>query len=152
MVEALDHVSLSSATIEPQALDSRDVVACPECGSKKVYNDGHREAYGVTIQRYRCRCGKRFSEPTKQLKTEWTNNLASQQNKLLQEIDLLAALENKENSAGNTQQQQGYIVEYQWKMQKRQLTKNTIYNRSLWLTSLVKLGRTSKTPTQSKPS
>lgn len=119
--------------------------SCPQCNAKKVFNDGHRIAYGVTIQRFRCRtCGCRFSEDTKQLKTKFNNLLGSQQNNPCKEIDLLAALTENESAGNNTQK--GYIVEYKWKMQKRGLTLNTIYNRAIWLTKLVKLGADLKNP------
>ena len=38
---------------------------CPECGSTKVWKDGHRKlADGSTVQRWLCRaCGYRFSQP-----------------------------------------------------------------------------------------
>jgi len=57
----------------------------------------------------------------------------------------LAALEPKQTSAGNNTQH-GYIVEYQWKMQKRQLAKNTIINRSIWLKALIDKGADLKNP------
>lgn len=147
MVEALSRkVSVSIA--EPQALDPRSNSAiCPSCGSVEPYNNGHRYAYGLDIQRFKCRvCGYRFSDPAaKTLKVNPDNVLDSQQNNPCKELDLLAALETKENSAGNNTQH-GYIVEYQWKMQKRQLAKNTIYNRSIWLNTLVKYGADLKNP------
>ena len=40
-------------------------VKCPECGSGKVYRNGHAQSdFGLRIQRYVCRaCGRRFSDP-----------------------------------------------------------------------------------------
>ena len=40
-----------------------EAIACPECGSKKVWKDGVRYTKQGEIQRYICRsCGHRFSE------------------------------------------------------------------------------------------
>ena len=68
MVEALDHVSLSS--IEPRALDHQPKVnvVCPECGSPRVFHDGFRKASlnalsNEPIQRFRCaEYGHRWSQ------------------------------------------------------------------------------------------
>src|ERR1035437_9432164 len=68
MVEALDHVSLSS--IEPRALDHQPKVnvVCPECGSTRVFHDGFRKASlnalsNEPIQRFRCaEYGHRWSQ------------------------------------------------------------------------------------------
>jgi transposase-like protein len=40
---------------------SKEVLACPACGSSKVWKDGHHYSeYGVT-QRYICaECGRKF--------------------------------------------------------------------------------------------
>src|ERR1035437_1673328 len=70
MVEALDHVSLSS--IEPRALDHQPKVnvVCPECGSPRVFHDGFRKASlnalsNEPIQRFRCaEYGHRWSVHT----------------------------------------------------------------------------------------
>jgi integrase len=70
MVEALNHVSLSST--EPQALDPQPKVnvVCPECGSKRIFKDGFRAAPSNSlstepIQRYRCaEYGHRWSVHT----------------------------------------------------------------------------------------
>lgn len=62
-----------SATSEPQTTNfttyiqqshSNNSVACPECGSKRLYNDGFRYLRdGTSVQRLRCReCSYRFSE------------------------------------------------------------------------------------------
>jgi integrase/predicted RNA-binding Zn-ribbon protein involved in translation (DUF1610 family) len=52
-------------------------IHCPECGSERLYKDGHRYlANGEDVQRYLCRtCGYRFSDPQRPKqplqKTSW---------------------------------------------------------------------------------
>ena len=125
---------------------AQTAVKCPQCDNLAPYNNGHRYAYGLTIQRFKCRvCGHRFSDPmAKVLKAIPDNVLDSRQN-ISSRGMALAALEPKMTSAGNNTQH-GYIVEYQWKMQKRQLAENTIYNRSIWLNALVEKGADLKNP------
>ena len=108
---------------ELELLKSAVLPRCPSCGDSNPYSNGHRYSYGLEIQRFKCRvCGYRFSDPaSKTLNVNPDNVLDSQQNFLCKEIDLLAALEQKESGAGINATQQGLIVEYQWKMQKRQL-------------------------------
>ncbi len=47
---------------------------CPQCGSKKLWRDGHRlSIFGDDIQRWLCRnCGLRFSDPG-DIQTSWGN-------------------------------------------------------------------------------
>jgi len=129
----------------PRSVISVISVICPRCGNSAPFNNGHRYSYGLEIQRFKCKkCGYRFSDPTA-LKTVRDNKEISQQNKLSRGL-ALATLENKETSAGINTTQQGLIFEYQWKMQKRQLAKTTIYNRSIWLAQLVNYGADLKNP------
>ncbi|MCS7114261.1 MAG: tyrosine-type recombinase/integrase [Candidatus Bathyarchaeota archaeon] len=45
-------------------------VACPECGSQRLYKDGIRYTKTDQVQRYLCRnCGYRFSDPNRQIST-----------------------------------------------------------------------------------
>ena len=50
------------------------------------------------------------------------------------------ALKTKISAGEINQTQQGLIVEFQWKMKKRQLADTTIENRTFLLVNLVKLG------------
>lgn len=120
---------------------------CPECGDSTPYSNGHRYAYGLEIRRFKCRvCGYRFSDPaSKVLKVNPNNIEASQQNITSRGFELLATQAEKETCVGSNTQQ-GFIIEYQWKMQKRQLAANTIYNRSIWLKALTSKGADLKNP------
>jgi integrase len=125
------------------------VIVCPSCGCTKVFANGHREAYGVDIQRFKCgspRCGYRFSDPTA-LKTVKYNKTDSQQKHASGGTELLATLEKQgETSAGINNPQQGLIFEFEWKQKKRQLKPKTIHDRSMWLTQLADLGCDLKSP------
>jgi integrase len=77
-------------------MEAQTVIICPECGSKRVFKDGFREAplnsfSNEPIQRYRCAdYGHRFSDHVV-LNTVQDNKRSSQQNNPCMEIDLLAS-------------------------------------------------------------
>jgi len=50
-------------------------VACPSCGSDRLYKDGLRYlSDGTSVQRWLCRnCGYRFTDPQHKAKTVWKN-------------------------------------------------------------------------------
>lgn len=115
-------------------------IKCPSCGSERVVCNGHRFHGDVAVQRYNCKnCRSRFSEPNN-LNVSQTIGGSSQQNnrKRLE----LAALEKDKTSAGTTgtQTQEGLIVEFAWKMKKRNKANNTIKNRITYLNKLIRLG------------
>lgn len=81
------------------------VLKCPECGSDKVFANGHRDFHGVEIQRFKCgnpRCGYRFSFGHTELKAKLTKEANSQQNVSIGDM-ALAALEEKQTIRGNRQ-------------------------------------------------
>jgi integrase/predicted RNA-binding Zn-ribbon protein involved in translation (DUF1610 family) len=126
--------------------EASQVLKCPECGSEKIYNNGKRYLSYGEVQRFKCReCGYRFSDSAKTLKDVMDNKVSSQKN-VPTEGMALAALEEKRTSAGINTTQQGLIVDFQWKMKKRQLADVTIIGRTLWLNELVKLGADLKNP------
>lgn len=140
---------------QPQPYNVRsDALKCPECGNTRVFHDGFRKAplnalSSEPIQRYRCAdYGHRFSEHQSRqiLKSQAAEFVSSQQNNPCKEIDLLAALEKEKASAGINTTQQGLILEFQWKMKKRQLADVTITSRTIWLNQLVKLGADLRNP------
>jgi predicted RNA-binding Zn-ribbon protein involved in translation (DUF1610 family) len=117
-------------------------LSCPECGSSKIYKDGLRYTSNGEVQRFLCRdCGFRFSDTTA-LNVKDNNSGFSQQNNSSRGLDLLAALDETKTSAGLTgnQTQDGYIIDFAWKMKKRNKAVSTIQNRILYLSRLVKLG------------
>jgi len=97
---------------------------------------------GLEVQRFKCassKCGHRFSEHTN-LNVKETDKESSQQNNPCKELELLAALDQKGTSVGINTTQQGLIVDFQWKMKKRQLTDVTITNRTIMLRELMNFG------------
>ena len=114
---------------------------CPECGSSKVFCNGHRMLRdGSDAQRYLCKkCGFRFCEPSI-LKIHTQYNLSSQI--CAGDAKNLVATQETKTCAGMTgnQTQDGYIVEFAWKMKKRNKAVSTIKNRVLYLSRLAKLG------------
>lgn len=133
---------------------------CPECGSKKVWRAGLRYLVeGKTVQRWLCReCGYRFSEkksqdlssnPLKTLKEPFKKLLNSSYNinngrqvceALTRGTKNLIATEHKQTVAGEKSTQQGKIIEYAWKLKKRNLSDNTIKIRTYQLNQLANKG------------
>ena len=131
--------------------EAQTAIVCPECGSSEIVCNGHRYIGEVAIQRYQCKnkgCGYRFSDPNStSLKTVTDNYRINQQNISSRGMVLAALNETKTNSAGTENQtQQGLIVEFQWKMKKRNKALSTIQNRILYLSKLVKLGADLRNP------
>lgn len=140
--------------MEPQTQVSQ---VCPECGCERIEKAGLRYlADNSTIQRYKCRkCRHRFSENSKN--NSYANNevlmgvlsinrsiqigATNKEAKNLEPQTELKTFVGEENTT-----QHGLIVEFQWKMKKRQLADATITNRTVWLSELVKLGANLKNP------
>ncbi len=141
---------------------------CPQCGSKKVWRDGHRTPmFGQPIQRWSCRdCSYKFSDPVdvenarkafqqaqtiESMKLKSTNDIATtcqicvDNDKETKNLDTQAEM--KTVCAGEIDQtQQGLIFDFQWKMKKRNKALSTIQNRTLYLTRIVKLGADLRNP------
>jgi integrase len=108
--------------------------------------DGTRETNIGVVQRYLCKnreCNLKFSEKSYKdcLLTDNSQLCAKRNAKKLvnsQEIKTCAV-------TGN-QTQDGLIVDFQWKMKKRNKSKSTIMNRTILLSKLVKLGADLTTP------
>ena len=129
---------------------------CPECSSIRLYKDGLRYLpRGASVQRWLCRkCGYRFSVRPLQENPNWSLNTpgplasSSQICATFKDVkNLERQSEIKTVGAGEINQtQHGYIVEFQWKMKKRNKALSTIQNRTLYLTRLVKLGADLRNP------
>ncbi|MCW4046970.1 MAG: site-specific integrase [Candidatus Bathyarchaeota archaeon] len=115
---------------------------CPECGSSKLFRAGLRYlADGGSVQRWLCRsCGYRFSGGHNNSNRVFRENRNCQILRL-EAKNLDSATETKTVAGeGIDQTQQGLIVEFQWKMKKRQLAETTIKSRTYDLTKLLKYG------------
>jgi len=120
------------------------MVACPECGSDRIYRDGLRYMNEGQIQRFLCRnCGYRFSEKSYK---ECQTNSHSQICVLKKAKNLDTTTETKTAAGDLNQTQQGLILEFQWKMKKRQLADITIESRTYLLNNLVRLGANLNNP------
>ena len=120
-------------------------VKCPQCGSGRAYKDGLRYSPNGSVQRFLCRdCGFRFSDPNKPYMTCQTN-IKRQICAVLQEAkNLTTATETKTVAGeieGKTQQDaKGLILEYAWKMKKRNQAETTIKDRIFRLNDLARKG------------
>lgn len=120
---------------------------CPDCGNSRIVKAGLRYfTDDFSVQRFQCKdCGYRFSDPTA-LKMMQANRGISQLCVLEKAKKLDSATEIKTVAGELGQTQQGLIVEFQWKMKKRQLSEITIKSRTYLLSKLVKLGADLKKP------
>jgi len=118
-------------------------VKCPDCGESKLYKDGLRYlATGESIQRFLCRsCGFRFSDPSKPYNKCQTSN-DRQICAILQEAkNLTPATETTVAGKSPIEQDvKGKLLEFAWKMQKRQLAEETIKHRIYRLNVLIQKG------------
>jgi integrase len=140
----------NTTCIADRPLDVCGNPLCPECGSINVKRDGHRYLKdGSDIQRWICKqCIHRFSErePLQKTSKQSLNTSSALAGKrqicaILEEAkNLDPQAETKTNAGEVNQTQHGYIVEFQWKMKKRNKAASTIQNRTLYLSRLVKLG------------
>lgn len=111
---------------------------CSNCNSKRNWKDGTRETNSGVIQRFTCRdCGFKFSEKSYK---EYCPSENSQLCAISEAKKLVAQQEIKSCAVTGNQTQDGLIVDFQWKMKKRNKAKSTIENRTLCLNKLVKLG------------
>jgi len=139
-------------------------LACPECGSQRLYRDGlryPRSNGGDPVQRWLCRdCGYRFSlngsQRPLQKASRWSINSASNISCSRQVCELLtegsknlAAVnttqQNQSQAAGATTQLdeatiKGKLIEFTWWLKKEGYAESTIHMRSRNLRRLVKLG------------
>jgi len=145
-IQALCDITVSNCWKRCPLLGS---ICCPQCSSSRLYKDGLRRlGNGVKVQRNLCRdCGYRFSEKPLQKNPKWSINspvdleFNSQLCAIKQEAKkLTTAIETKTIAGETNQTQHGYIVEFQWKMKKRNLAASTIENRAIYLNKLVELG------------
>jgi integrase len=162
----------SKAEAQPRRLHKPQPqpIRCPECGSERLYKDGHRYlANGEDVQRYLCRnCGYRFSDPHRpktplqKIPRQSLNNgfaytfkrqacdetprrraLATQKR-----LAVLAAVETATSGPeGATEPSQtsqadvkGKIIEYAWWMQRQGYSPQTVESRIKKLKRLVGLG------------
>ena len=117
------------------------VTVCPQCGSSRHFKDGFRYlAIGEPIQRYLCRnCGYRFSDKSFKECHVNSNHQLCVILRGAKKLDSQTEIETV--CAGEIEQKQnGLIVEFQWKMKKRNKADTTIENRTFYLSRLVKYG------------
>ena len=130
------------------------VLACPECGSSRLYKDGLRYlADGSTVQRWLCRqCYHRFSEKKPlQESQDWQINRASALLSKRQVCELLT--EESKNLAEVTRQEvaqregtaqksdiKGRIINYTWQLKKQAYAETTIKNYGYLLKALIDNG------------
>ena len=144
-------------------IEAESKLACPECGSQKLYKDGLRYLTdGSNIQRYLCReCGNRFSSPrheplqktSKQnLKSDIAYNVNCQvcvsegeaKNLVSKAVTALAELNGKTESghAGATEKATvdiyGKILEFLWHLKKQGCAETTIKDYGCKLKYLAK--------------
>lgn len=113
---------------------------CPNCHSKRTVKDGTRETNIGVVQRYLCKnkgCNLKFSEKSYKdcLLTDNSQLCAIREAK-----KLVNSQETKTCAGTGNQTQDGLILEFQWKMKKRNKSTSTIENRTILLSKLVKLG------------
>jgi integrase/rubredoxin len=136
----------------PTPVDVRSNLQCPECGSRRLYKAGFRPLFdGTQVQRWLCRdCGFRFSERPlqKTSKQSLNTSLALVSKRQICAIlqgaakNLSSAVEIK-TAAGSGEKQAptpSIIIEFQWRMKKRNLADITIKNRGKILNHLLKFG------------
>jgi hypothetical protein len=105
---------------------------CPNCHSEKNWKDGIRETNYGSVQRFLCQdCGFRFIENSYK---ECLTNESRQLCALLKEAKKLGTATENKTVAGEGK---GILVEYAWKLKKRQLQENTIALRTYLLNQLV---------------
>jgi len=111
---------------------------CSNCHSKRNWKDGTRDTNLGSIQRFICQdCGYRFS---KKSYIPYNLIMNSQLCAKLEAKKLVDPQEIKTCAVTGNQTQDGLIVDFQWKMKKRNKSKSTIENRTIHLNKLVKLG------------
>jgi integrase len=119
---------------------------CPECGSKHIYRNGHRDFSELNIQRYLCRnCGYRFSEKSTNDYKE-SPAIRNRQLCVLQELTKkLDRTTETKTVVGDENQthhlDQGIIVDFLWHLKKQgRYSEETIKTRVKVLKLLVKEG------------
>ena len=110
-------------------MEPQTIIKCPECGSEKVYNNGHRYlSYGLELQRFKCReCGYRFSDPTKTLNCVTDNSDNAQVGDLAEESKNLRTTTISKIVAGTESQElKGNFTLYIAKATQKGLAEATI--------------------------
>lgn len=106
-------------------------LACPDCGSEKVWKDGIRKTFLGPIQRYICRdCGRRFSDSEKMLK-----NHSGIQYSALMEVKKEKQEVGTREAATDTR-----LFNFSWELKKEGLKESTIHTYVQYLTRLKKRG------------
>jgi len=119
-------------------------LACPSCGSLKIWRDGFRKISNGKIQRHLCkRCGYRFSDRVGQMVNN-SSNIGSTRQICAFEIrrtkNLVKLEPQIDGLAGATVANKGKILEYAWWMQKEGYAEGTITRRVRFLKTMVKRG------------
>ena len=135
-------------------------LACPQCGSIQLYKDGLRysRSNGDPVQRWLCRnCGYRFSE-TRLNSSNVSEHVQNLPRQILNYIGAIPSsrqvcvlAEDSKNLAisetrfGTAQREStrdlpGTLLDYAWKMKKRNLAEETIKHRIYRLNVLIRKG------------
>jgi integrase len=112
------------------------VQSCPSCGSSRSFKDGLRVlSDGSGAQRFLCRdCGHRFSEKTNKLSPI---NSSRQLCAVLQEAKKLDTATETKTVVGENK---GKLVEFAWRLKKRNLCEQTIAQRTFYLNKFLEKG------------
>ena len=122
---------------------------CPECGSTKVFRNGHRYTEdGEDIQRWLCsNCGHRFSDTrykTQVLNIRGPEDRSNQLCAILEEAKKLDTATETKTVVGETRNPkpnfEADIIEHLWWMKKQGYSEVTIVGRDRRLRRLVTLG------------
>ena len=112
-------------------------IECPKCHNKKNWKNGKRKTDFGSIQRYKCtnkECNSRFSQNTYMgyLPTE-SHQLCA----ILQEAKKLDTTTENKTVVGENK---GKLVEFAWKLKKRNICEQTIQQRFFYLNKLLEKG------------
>jgi len=143
--------------------NTTSIIACPECGSSKLFKDGFRYLYdGTPIQRLLCRdCGYRFTveksrgqweKPLQKTSKQSLNNgsgLYSNRQvcvaltrgaKNLAEVETRKQEKPTREGTTETADVKGKLVDFLWHLKKQGRADDTIRTRKYMLGTLVKFG------------
>ena len=136
------------------AISDAEPSSCPECGSKRVYRNGHRDTDQGLIQRLICReCGHRFSEEapyasagkTEKLLNTYGSVISSRQVCAFEAKNLSSATETKTVADGirllsDQPALKGKLLEFEFWMQKQGYKPPTIKGRVVRVAQLAAKG------------
>jgi integrase/DNA-directed RNA polymerase subunit RPC12/RpoP len=143
--------------------NTTSIIACPECGSSKLFKDGFRYLYdGTPVQRLLCRdCGYRFTveksrgqweKPLQKTSKQSLNNgsgLYSNRQvcvaltrgaKNLAEVETRKQEKPTREGTTETADVKGKLVDFLWHLKKQGRADDTIRTRKYMLGTLVKFG------------